>query len=58
MIEAVADFGQVQPEVSLGYAAVGTEPVFGIASEPFHAVDMSAPDRLALFLADQYVIAT
>ena len=57
MIEAEADFSQVQVEVALRQAAQRIQPVLGVAPEALDAVDVVAPDGATLLLADDHVLA-
>ena len=58
MVEAVANFAQVEMEVFAGHAAVWIQPVLGVAPEALDAVDVIAADRPSLLLADDHMVAS
>jgi len=57
MVETVADLTEIQMKVFVRHAAVGVEPVLGIAPETLDAVDMVPPLGTALLLTHDDVIA-
>jgi len=57
MIETVADLNEIQMKVFVRHAALGVEPVLGMAPEAFDAVDMVPPPGTALLLTHDDVIA-
>lgn len=53
----VANFAKVKMEVLPRHAAVGVQPILGIAPEAFDAVDVVAPDRPPPLFSDHHVLA-
>lgn len=58
MVVMVANLCQVQMEILPGHPVVRIQPVLGVALGALNAVDVIAPDRLSLPLADHHMLAT